>query len=537
MSDLLDREEFYDDDDSLPILRNDEPTLKERMTENAYESILPARYLSEGETQEDLFERVGQNVAVAEAVHTDEIVTITSSEIKPDHPSRDELITEVFGEGDEQSFAVELTEENAKHVAYDPLIDRLAEIDCEQTLEEMKMFAEKYVNLMERLQFMPNSPTLMNAGDELQQLSACIAGHVPVYTRKGLKQMEDIQVGNEVLTHESRFKPVTAHWSNGSQETVEIADSTANRKRYDMQLTPDYEVLNESGKFVEASELEQPAKPQLPTEADCDAPETIRLIEYMSAFSQKKKKKTPVVDGGKLKLKNTDDPRTAEYDQQLRQPNAKVVNDSDFAWIAGLYLADGDITTTDLRFTLNKDDEELLNKLDRLVSQVFDVPVTITESNAGNWIVARVSSPWIVSLFETMFGTGAHEKKLPDWIGNTSNQYRQSLLDALLAADACDTGPSHKLTMANPTLVYEATLLARSVGCDATFHLEGENELSVHDTSRARISKPQAQPRTNLQRRQGGTVEVYDMEVAVDHSFVAGDFVVYNLTEPDTHWI
>jgi len=169
------------DDLTLPIKRTDGETVKERLTDNAYHNILPARYLRKNsngepvEKQEELFERVAKNIALAEAVFEadkQEVdVMVTPDQLKPDHPRRDELAAEVFGTGVtvEDDIEQPLTEHNVSKFAYETIVPELPE----SVRDHVETTAAEFQEAMEKLSVLPNSPTLMNAGDELQQLSAC----------------------------------------------------------------------------------------------------------------------------------------------------------------------------------------------------------------------------------------------------------------------------------------------------------------------------------------------------------------------------
>ena len=109
--------------------------------------VLERRYLakdSEGrpvETPEEMFRRVAHNIAQAELLYKPLEDPPTSS------PSPDSSGESAKGTG--------------------------------QALDAAARWEQRFYELMARLDFLPNSPTLMNAGRDLQQLSACFVLPVP----------------------------------------------------------------------------------------------------------------------------------------------------------------------------------------------------------------------------------------------------------------------------------------------------------------------------------------------------------------------
>lgn len=342
----------------------------------------------------------------------------------------------------------------------------------------------------------------------------CFAAGTLVSTQRGLVPIEDVVVGDLVLTHKGRYRPVTDTMSREAETVVARGQGNSagitTTADHPFLVAPDHD-------FVKI--------------ADAVGKRWATPTEYPAAD-------VPPIGG--------------------RSPIH--VDDERFAWLVGRWIGDGS-----LRVRPNGSDETFItcgkhevDELEPLLSwKHHDCDVCAPEliwsrrelrtayvfANS-NGALAR----WLVE----HFGQHAHGKTIPMWVMGAPRAWREALLAGYLSADGHDNGRGWQASSVSQLLALGIRLLAESLGhrVSLTYH--------ARDTWRIEGRTGRARPQWTVTwlhtfKRESeqtafegdgmswgtiksveptGTVEtVWDLTVEEDHSFVADGIVVHNCTK------
>ena len=349
------------DDLTLPVKRTEGETIEERLTDNAYHNILPARYLrkdNEGElveSQEDLFERVARNVALAEAVFEarkrDIEVTVTPDQIKPDHPRRDELAAEVFGTGVtvDDDHERPLTEHNVNKFAYETVVPELPA----EVREHVETTAAEFQEAMEQLSFTPN----------------CVPPDSLVAASGGVKPISGVEPGERVYDDESGAARVEHKYDNGEKRVVEIETESG----YTVRATPEhyFRVITANGRY----EWEQVK--------DIEPTDTLAVQKnFLDDDSE-----SPSLDW----QPTTTDGGAVQVGRSRGQFQPPAVMTDDLAEWLGLFIGDGTARDSGVRVAFDDSDPDLLDHWVELTESVFGFEPTAGPHHNGECFVGRAS--------------------------------------------------------------------------------------------------------------------------------------------------
>ncbi len=364
------------------------------------------------------------------------------------------------------------------------------------------------------------------------EIDECFPAGTLVLTKTGWVEIQDIQVGEEVLTHKKRWKRVTQVFNRGMREAVRVVGqghpgltTTSNHPFY-AQRGVHWRKGGGRWEWIPAHDLR-----------DCywASPLTMPPLPIPTIPLSVSGKRRPV-----------------------------DVNTNEFLALLGWWIAEGSVSSASVGGPLNRvwwsvtpDEAQVLLKLLEAVGLKGIVNSIHTSDKCVNVLVNH--SPlarWLVR----ECGKGAHNKTIPLWIHGLSADRRQVVLDAIRAGDGFDDPDARyavgrwKVTTVSKRLAYGIRLLAQQQGYFVSVYW---NDLSARTTiirgkkveslgfyqivgnwkgqgfaeDGMRLSKVRRIEETTPR-------EMFDLEVEEDHSFVAEGVVVHNSQDfPDPGWI
>jgi ribonucleoside-diphosphate reductase alpha chain len=432
----------------------------------------------------------------------------------------------------------------------------------EPDAKKRREWEKKFYWLLEDFRFIPGGRIMFGAGQPRRAtLLNCFPAGTQIWTRHGPKPIEQIEVGEEVLTHRNRFRPVIHTMSREIEEPLRSI-----RLWYlgytTIYATKEHRFLAFDGKqvrWITAGELTPRHYVRVGRIEETNAPTELDLTDYVDDAVPEDESiytATAFVGGnGALGVKES------------KRVRRKIPVDERLGLWLGFFVAEGGTTDSSVYFTFSKDEHSYAETLCALTRQLFGLEATIQErtDQPGHWLRVYVHSKLLAQFVRAFFSHGikAHERELPSWFLTAPRRFQKAFLAGLLKGDGVIRENSIKIFLANPYLMLQIFCILLRLGIVASLRWEGvlkytrhrgmwihigtqryvqalkawlagdwEYESSFAEASRNYFYKVLDGELFVKVKECGWTaphrLKVYDLSVAEDHSFVAEFAVAHN---------
>jgi DNA primase len=406
------------------------------------------------------------------------------------------------------------------------------------------------------------TPSFMVSPDrQIYHCFGCFPSGSLIKTEKGFHKIEDMRVGQLVLTHQGRYMPVIRTlWRPYDGELIEIYTRKASLP---VTLTSDHEVYviktknckyrsrenricqwrckrNCPAKFFNEYKIEKLQARQFsindfllyPINQQINDIEFVDLDKYYSC-------------------------RESNFGRDIKSIPTKIEINERFLKLIGYWIAEGSNRRAYIRFSLGNHEKQFAKEIKELIEDFFDIKTSIHIRKKGNKTGIEMSAcnSKLSNIFENLCGKLAENKHIPFELQNLSPKFQRIILDAIFKGDGhigkfykCKTDRQFKaITTVSLVLAEQLKDILLRLDISPTFSVEKEKtdknnvkhktaytiswqeNIKLHFSDIIKINNISYQIvpiRKIIERKFTG--DVYNLTVAEDHSYTTPNFVVGN---------
>jgi ribonucleoside-diphosphate reductase alpha chain len=347
-------------------------------------------------------------------------------------------------------------------------------------------------DLMSRKYFTHATPTLFNAGTPRPQCSSCFVAGTKVYTLEGVKNIEDVQIGDMVITHMNRPRPVSQIHVNdlGDRKLFDFKAFntpiiTATDNHSFMSITCEQEGWGHAPQWNTLEHLRVGDYIEIPQYTGEVGYEVIDLADIVKDIT---------TDGNKITYEYKIDPDTITVRSTWRKHshlsngkdeitfrnkaltfNRRWIVDEDFCKFLGIWYGDGHVmkqknssrqqVPRGIGITIDKRNLDLIDFCVKYGERLLGFKPVFHEAKNQNVTQVIFGNIIIGRIFQKMFGEYFNNK----FLYKNAHKWSRDLIEHFLCGIICADGFVTKdglvrIAMCNPSFVRNVYNLARSRG-------------------------------------------------------------------------
>jgi len=384
----------------------------------------------------------------------------------------------------------------------------------------------------------------------VEDVARCFIPGTEIITSNGIKAIEDVVVGDMVLTHKGRWRrvyetlkndyvgPVVRMRAKGLKEITSTGNHPFLVQTAKPNRTHSIEAMGDA-EWMRADQLI--AAPRLGNGVRSRRP------FHNLVMPRLRNSTTEIVDvalwapeGANIEA----DRVRASMNHRATWVNRHIKADYDLGWLCGLFAADGTASDHQVSFYIGEHESDITALLESRISSVFGAR---SDTKTARAVTRTTISNLVVTGFFKQFGVGAHNKAMPEWCMAQSAEFLAGVIDGLVDGDGCVDGDRTVLKMVSKTAIWQARVILWAQGINSSMQTVAEAAYEINGSSGMNREIYQLQWRHDSNRRgsMGLTEElaffsldeaeksmysgpVYNLEVEDDHSYTTVGGVAHN---------